>query len=53
MALRGTTTTTTGDADVARIAAAATDALGTAAFAEAFARGAAMSRAEALTALEG
>ncbi|PRY37463.1 BTAD domain-containing putative transcriptional regulator [Umezawaea tangerina] len=53
VALRGTTTTTTGDADVARIAAAATDALGTAAFAEAFARGAAMSRAEALTALEG
>ncbi|WNV84528.1 BTAD domain-containing putative transcriptional regulator [Umezawaea sp. Da 62-37] len=51
VALRGTTAT--GDPDVARLASAATEVLGSTAFAEAFARGAALSRAQALTALDG
>ncbi|MFF5205286.1 BTAD domain-containing putative transcriptional regulator [Streptosporangium sp. NPDC000396] len=49
--LRGTAVT--GDRDVARIAADARDLIGVEAFAAAFARGAAMSREEALTVLDG
>ncbi|HWO64930.1 MAG TPA: AfsR/SARP family transcriptional regulator, partial [Umezawaea sp.] len=43
----------TGDPDVARIARAATASLGAAGFAAAFARGAGLSREEALTAVDG
>jgi predicted ATPase len=50
VALRGTAVT--GDGDVARIAGSARALLGTAGFAEAFARGAAMSHADALTVLD-
>ncbi|MEO6085960.1 MAG: BTAD domain-containing putative transcriptional regulator [Umezawaea sp.] len=51
VAIRGTTVA--GDPDVARIARAASEALGSAGFAEAFARGAALLREEALTVLDG
>jgi predicted ATPase len=51
VAIRGTTVA--GHPDVARIARAATEALGSTGFAEAFARGAALSRDEALTVLGG
>ncbi|MFD8560383.1 BTAD domain-containing putative transcriptional regulator [Streptosporangium canum] len=51
VALRGMAVT--GDRDVARIAAGATDVLGAEAFATVFARGAAMGRQEALTVLGG
>ncbi|WP_170247192.1 hypothetical protein [Nonomuraea zeae] len=51
MAVRGTAIA--GDRDVARIAAAATRALGAAGFAAAYAKGASMSRDDALAALAG
>lgn len=50
VALRGTALA--GDPDVARVAAAATAALGAEAFAERFGMGAAMSREDALTAID-
>jgi hypothetical protein len=43
----------TGDPDVARIARGATSSLGSAGFAAAFARGAGLSREEALTVVDG
>jgi predicted ATPase/DNA-binding SARP family transcriptional activator len=46
-------TTVAGDPDVARIARTASEALGSTGFAEAFARGAALSRDEALTVMDG
>ncbi|MFC0062724.1 BTAD domain-containing putative transcriptional regulator [Umezawaea endophytica] len=51
VAVRGTAVT--GDPDVARIARAATASLGPAGFAAAFARGAGLSREEALTVVDG
>jgi hypothetical protein len=51
VALRGTAVT--GDADVARIAAGARDMIGTASFAEAYARSAAMTVEQSLTVLDG
>ena len=51
VAVRGTTVA--GDPDVARIARAASEALGSDGFAAAFARGAALSRDEALTVVDG